>query len=97
MKKKQTIWQIEDKQEFYDNLEGILRRDAVEKGLDFCITHFVGQHFENMSLDFLREMRQKIDWGQVYKAIVYNNYLDLLKSKKKLYREFFKGCEEWDL
>lgn len=92
-----TIWQIEDRGEFYNNLESILRRDQADKGLDYCITHFVGQHFEEMSLDFLREMKKKIDWRQVYKAIVYNGYVDLLKSRKKLYRELFKGCEEWDI
>lgn len=97
MKRQKTIWQIEDKKQFYDNLESVLRRDQADKGLDFCITHFVGQHFENISLDFLREMKKKIDWRQVYKAILYNNNLDLLKSHKKLYREFFKGCEEWDI
>lgn len=93
--KQKTIWQIEDRKEFYDNMESLLRRDMENKGIDYCIQHFVSEHIDELSIDFLREIRKRVDWKEVYKATIKNGMIYKLKGKKL--KEFFKGCEEWDI
>lgn len=93
--KQKTIWQIEDRKEFYDNMESLLRRDMENKGIDYCIQHFVSEHIDDLSIDFLREIRKRVDWKEVYKATIKNGMIYKLKGKK--IKEFFKGCKEWDI
>lgn len=93
--KNKTIWQIEDRREFYDNIESALRRNMEKNGRDICIEYFIGQHIDEISIDFLREVKKKVDWKEVYKAITKNGMIYKIKGKK--IKEFFKGCEEWDI
>lgn len=90
--KQKTIWEIEDRKEFYNNLESILRRDMSNKGIDYCIQYFVSEHIDEISLEFLREVKKKINWKDLYHAIAFNRKIDLIKGSKK-YKEFFKKFE----
>lgn len=72
-------------------MESILRRDIENKNIDYCLEYFIGQHMDELSLDFLREVKNKVNWKQIYKDIAYNGILCKLKGKK--IKEFFKDID----
>ena len=76
-------------------MESILRRDMEKRGIDYCIQHFVSEHIDELSIDFLREVKKKVNWKEVYKNIIRNGMIYKIKGKK--IKELFKGCEEWDI
>ena len=95
-KKDNSVWKIKNKDEFYTNLESMFRENSPPDGLVSGLQYFICVHFNDFNIDFLREIKDKVKWDEVYQKFKHDGKIWILKEDEKMFKEFF-GDIEWDV
>lgn len=82
--------------EFYDGLERTFRENSPPKKLVSGLQYFICVHFNDFSIDFIREFRDRINFFEVYKKFEEKGEVWILRQDEKKFKEFF-GEVKWDI
>lgn len=74
----------------------MFRENSPSTKLVSGLQYFLCIHFNDFSINFLREFKDRIDFKEVYEKLAWDGKLGLVKENKKKFKEFF-GDKEWDI